>query len=80
MFVGPAILSLVAFPLVIFPPVVALVLAVMLVSGVPMFCAFAEFRPTIAIMAITAARIGIIKTSCFLINCCQCFSPKKSWN
>ena len=56
MFVGPAILLLVVFPLVIFPPIVALVPAVMLVSGVLIFCAFTEFRPTIAIMLIMAAK------------------------
>jgi len=60
MFVGPAILLLVAFPLVIFPPIVALVPAVMLVSGVLMFCAFTEFGPTIALMPIITARIGMI--------------------
>ena len=52
--VGPAIFPLVAFPLVELP------------SGVLMFCAFTEFRPTIAIMPIIAARIGMIKTNCFL--------------
>jgi len=57
---------LVAFPLVIFPPMVAFP-PVMLVSGVLMFCAFTEFRPTIAIMPIIAARIGMIKTNCFFI-------------
>ena len=66
MLVGPAILPLVAFPLVIFP-LVAFPL-VMLVSGVLMFCAFTEFRPTIANMPIIAARIGMIKTNCFLID------------
>ena len=64
MLVGPA---MVAFPLVIFPPMVSFVPPVMLVSGVLMFCAFTEFRPTIAIMPIIAARIGMIKTNCFLI-------------
>jgi hypothetical protein len=54
--------ELVIFPLVAFPPV-------MLVSGVLMFCAFTAFRPTIANMPIIAARIGMIKTNCFLINC-----------
>jgi hypothetical protein len=53
--------------LVMFPPIVAFVPPVMLVSGVLMFCAFAEFRPTIAIMPIMAARIGMIKTSCVLM-------------
>jgi hypothetical protein len=65
MFVGPAIFPLVSFPLVIFP-LVSFPL-VMLVSGVLMFCAFAKFRPTIAIMPIMAARIGMIKTNCVLI-------------
>ena len=60
------IIGLVAFPLVILPPIVAFTL-VMLVSGVLMFCAFTEFRPTIANMPIMAARIGMIKTNCFLI-------------
>ena len=32
-----------------------------------MFCAFTVFRPTIASMPIIAARIGMIKTNCFLI-------------
>ncbi len=73
MFVGPAILSLVAFPLVIFPLIVALDMSVILVSGVLMFCAFTEFRPTIAIMPIMAAMIGMIKTSCVLIDSSQCF-------
>jgi len=36
-----------------------------------MFCAFAEFRPTIASMPIIAASIGMIKTNCFLIACCH---------
>ena len=47
-----------------FPPV-------MLVSEIvlTMFCAFTAFRPTIANMPIIAARIGMIKTNCFLINC-----------
>ena len=44
----------VIFPLVILP------------SGVLMFCAFMEFRPIIAIMPIVVARIGMIKTNCFL--------------
>ena len=48
MLVGPAIFPLVAFPLVIFA------MPVMLVSGVLMFCAFMEFRPTIANMPIIA--------------------------
>ena len=52
--VGPAIFPLVIFPLVILP------------SEVLMFCAFTEFRPIIAIIPIIAARIGMIKTSCFL--------------
>jgi len=56
MLVGPVIFP----PIVAFPPV-------MLVSGVLMFCAFTEFRPTIASMPIIAARIGMIKTNCFLI-------------
>ena len=33
-----------------------------------MFCAFTEFRPTIANMPIIAARIGMIKTNCFVID------------
>ena len=53
--------------LVMFPPIVAFVPPVMLVSGVLTFCAFAEFRPTIAIMPIMAARIGMIKTNFVLI-------------
>jgi hypothetical protein len=32
-----------------------------------MFCPFTEFRPAIANMPIIAARIGMIKTNCFLI-------------
>jgi hypothetical protein len=32
-----------------------------------MFCAFTELKPTIANMPIIAARIGMIKTNCFLI-------------
>ena len=56
--------------LVIFPAIVVVMFVplVMLVSHVLMFCAFTEFRPTIANMPITAARIGMIKTSCFLID------------
>jgi hypothetical protein len=65
MLVGPAIFPLVIFPLVIFPLVAFPV--VILLSGVLIFCAFTEFRPTIAIMPIIAARIGMIKTNCFLI-------------
>ncbi len=61
--------------LVMFPPIVAFVPPVMLVSGVLVFCAFTEFRPTIANMPIMAARIGRIKTNCFLIACCQQFRP-----
>ena len=56
--------------LVIFPAIVEFVMfvpLVMLVSGVLMFCAFTEFRVTIANMPIIAARIGMIKTNCFLI-------------
>jgi hypothetical protein len=64
---------------VILPPIVALDMLVMLVSGVLMFCAFTEFRPTIANMPIIAARIGIIKTNCFVIACSQCLSPIKGW-
>jgi hypothetical protein len=71
MLVEPVIFPLVAFPLVIFP-LVAFPL-VILVSGVLMFCAFTESRPTIAIMPIIAARIGMIKTNCFLIACCHYF-------
>jgi hypothetical protein len=41
---------------------------VMLVSGVLRFCAFAEFRPIIAIMPIMPARIGMIITNCFFID------------
>ena len=52
---------------VIFPPIVAFVPLVMLVSGVLMFYAFTEFSPTIANMPIIAAKIGMIKTNCFLI-------------
>ena len=48
---------------VILPPIVALDMLVALVSWVLMLCAFAEFRPTIAIMPIIAARIGMIKTN-----------------
>ena len=67
MLVGPVIFPpMVAFPLVIFPPMVAFP-PVMLVSGVLMFCAFAEFSPTIASMPIIAASSGMIKTNCFLI-------------
>ena len=43
---------------VILPPMVAFVPAVMLVSGVLIFCAFAELTPTIANMPIIAARKG----------------------
>ena len=53
---------------VMFPPVVAFVPPVILVSGVLMFCAFAEFRPMTANMPIIAAIIGMIKTNCFLID------------
>ena len=56
---------------VILPPIVALDMLVMFVSGVFMFCAFTVFRPTVAIIPIIAARIGMIKTNCFLIACCQ---------
>jgi hypothetical protein len=52
---------------VILPPMVAFDMLVMLVSEVLMFCAFAEFSPTIARMPIIAARRGMIKTNCFLI-------------
>jgi hypothetical protein len=58
---------------VILPLIVALDMLVMLVSGVFMFCAFAEFRPIIANIPIIAARIGMINTNCFLIACCQFF-------
>jgi cytochrome b subunit of formate dehydrogenase len=54
---------------VILPPMVAFDMLVMLVSGVLMFCAFTEFRPTIASMPNIAAKIGMIKTNCFLIAC-----------
>ena len=67
MLVGPVIFPLVAFPLVILPSMVIFVMLVMLVSGVLMFCAFTEFKPTIASMPNIAARIGMIKTNCFLI-------------
>jgi hypothetical protein len=62
MLVGPKkeLFPLVIFPLVAFP-------LVMLVSGVLMFCADTEFRPTIAIMHIIAARMGMIKTNFFII-------------
>ena len=36
-------------------------------SGGLMFCAFTEFRPTLANVPIIAAKIGMIKTNCFLI-------------
>ena len=55
MLVGPAIFPLVAFPLVIFPLVAFPV--VILLSG----------KPIIANMSIIAARIGMIKTNCFLL-------------
>ena len=54
--------------LVIFPPIVAFVPPVMLVSGVLMLCAFVVFGPTIANMPIMLARFGMIKTNCFLID------------
>ena len=43
--------------LVMFPPIVAFVPPVMLVSGVLVFCAFTEFRPTIVIMPIIAQEL-----------------------
>ena len=46
-----------------FPPIVAFVPPVMLVSGVLAFCALTEFRLAIAIMPIMAASIGMMKTS-----------------
>jgi hypothetical protein len=65
MLVGPVIFPAVAFPLVILPSGVPV--PVILVDGILMFCAFTEFRPTIANMPIMAARIGMIKTVCFFI-------------
>ena len=64
---------------VILPPMVALDMLVMLVSGVLMFCAFTELTPIIANMPIITARIGMIKTNCFLIACSQFYSPIKGW-
>ena len=65
--------SLVMLPApVIFPPMVRLAMldpAVMLVSGVLMFCAFTEFSPTIATIPIIAAMRGTIRTNCVLIVC-----------
>ncbi len=57
---------------VIFPPIVAFVMfdpAVMLVSGVLMFCALTEFNPTKARKETIAARRGIIRTISLLIVC-----------
>jgi hypothetical protein len=36
------------------------------ISGGLMFCAFTEFRPTLANVPIIAAKIGMIKTNLFL--------------
>jgi hypothetical protein len=76
-FIGSAIFPLVAFPLVILPSMVIFVMLVKLLSGVLMFCAFTVFRLTIANMPIMAARIGMIKTNCFLIACSQLLCPIK---
>ena len=78
-FIGSAIFPLVAFPLVMLPSMVIFVMLVILLSGVLMFCAFTVFRPTIANMPIIAARIGMIKTNCFLIACSQLLCPIKGW-
>ena len=43
---------------VILPPIVALDMLVMFVSGVLMFCAFTVFRPTVAIIPIIAQELG----------------------
>ena len=51
--------------LVMFPPIVAFVPPVMLVSGVLVFCAFTEFRPTIANMPIMAEELGGLKPIVF---------------
>ncbi|MGB8159723.1 MAG: hypothetical protein WCE93_06205 [Nitrososphaeraceae archaeon] len=54
---------------VIFPPIVALDMLVMLdpVSCPIIDCAFAELTPMAAISETTATRTGRIKTSCLLI-------------
>jgi hypothetical protein len=63
MLVGPKweIFPPVIFPLVAFPPVI-------LPSGVLMFCAFTELRPTIASIHTIAARRGTIRTNFVLID------------
>ena len=55
---------------VIFPPMVALDMLVMLlpVSFPIMDCAFAELTPMAANSETTAARTGRIRTTCLLIN------------
>lgn len=55
---------------VIFPPMVALDMFVMLVpvSFPIMVCAFAELMPMAANSEMTAAKTGRIKTTCLLIN------------
>jgi hypothetical protein len=79
MLVGPDIFPLVAFPSVILPSMVIFVMPVMLVSGVLIFCAFTEFSRNIVTMPIIAARIGMIRTNCFLIDFCQFYFPIKGW-
>jgi hypothetical protein len=54
---------------VIFPPIVAFVMLVILVSGALMFCAFTEFNPATERTETIAARRGIIRTNCLLIVC-----------
>ena len=56
-FNGSAISPLVAFPLVILPPNVALDMLDMLVSEMLVLCAFTEFNPTIANLPIMAQEL-----------------------
>ena|SRR6476660_5441490 len=51
--------------LVMFPPIVAFVPPVMLVSSVLIFCAFAEFRPIIAIMPLSPVQTATCYYYCY---------------
>jgi hypothetical protein len=79
MLVGPVIFPLVAFPLVIFPPIVVLVIfvpPVILLSGVLMFCAFAEFNAATARIETIAANRRTIKANRVILVCSENLSNK----
>ena len=73
--------ALVILPVpVIFPPIVAFVSLVILVSGILMFCAFTEFNPTTARTETnSAARRAMIRTNCVLIVCSKRFHLINDW-